>query len=294
MSPPCAPLGAFGDLALHAFALIPPTAGMGRVHLAASLHDHGYATWALATLPAAATDPVRRDAVALGALFARASAEDIALLSTLPALYRDIDRFLGAARRELAELGEDEVDDPRALRALVSVPRPLAELLRCALLLAAPAYAKAHRDLVRPEVERSTAAVLVWLERAAEAAPGLRSCPVALAHPLGARGRATADAVWIGAPARWNDLSPARAAVQALHEAAVRIAGGRAMERAVPDDAEVADAPAGRAERDWALVEACALAAVAELARGTALEAAHAEWLARLDVRGLPCVQPET
>ncbi|MBL8943550.1 MAG: hypothetical protein JNK45_10395, partial [Myxococcales bacterium] len=86
--------------------------------------------------------------------------------------------------------------------------------------------------------------------------------------------RAYADRIVVGAPAPWHDGGAAQSVVLALHEHAVR---------------DLADRDAGGG--DWADVEWWALRHVAARLVGDGeLAAAHARWLAQLDLTGLVAI----
>lgn len=265
--------GAWADAVYHALA-----------HLAvpgpSSLHDARYLAWARAHLPEDAWRPLADDAALLAALYARAPGAHV--LHALPALHRDLAQFRATAARPLAALGAGDVADAALLAPLRALDEALVELLRADLGLVAGAWARAWDAVVRPPLEAGAERAAPWLDAARALAPALGRCAVALAFPLGARGRATGGAIHVGAPAPWAALAPEHPALQALHECAVTLAHDEPGARRAR--AEAGWAPGG-GRYVWA--EWRALAAVGALVAGTGFERAHARWRAALDTRAL-------
>lgn len=265
MTPRAAPLVV--ELGLHALALVPaPEPG--------SLHDPRYAAWCRAHLPDGAWRPVADDAPALAALAARAGAAWWAL-QHLPFAHRELDGLVAAARHPADALDPRAAARPEAvaaLRALARSHEALVEVARADVALVARPYARAFEARVAPEVARALGEAAPAFEAACALAPALAGCEVLLSFALGARGRAFGDTLVLGAPAGWNGLPPAHPAVLALHERAVALAAREAT---------------GDATARWAWSEGVALAAVAELVRGSGLEGAWARWRKGVDARGV-------
>jgi hypothetical protein len=267
---------AYVELAFAALAhLAPGDADRHGLSAFSSAHDARYLTWAHAALPPAAWRPLAEDASTIASLLAAAPARDVVALQLLPALHDDLDHLVRTARRPLAELSEADVADATVLAALTAVAPAIVELLRCGMLLCAPAWRSAHAATIAPELSRARDAVAPWLSQVTQRAPSLARHRVELTHALGVRGRAFgAGRICVGAPCPWNGLPPEHAALQALHEIAVCAA--------------VATAPPAQDEQQrWAWTEAAALAAVTELVRGSPLESAHQAWSARFDLRAI-------
>ena len=244
---------AYPQLALHALAHL-PLAGPG------SLHDPRYVAWARARLPEEAVAPVARDAATIAALHEAAGRP--AALQLVPELHDALDVFVATGRRELRAL-DGRSAHAGALAALRALDPALVELLRAGMLLAAPAW----RDAWPAEAcERGVELLAPALDEARELCPALAEAGVEVAWALGARGRAFASRILVGAPGDWGGLAPETAAVLAMHEASVRAAGGDFV------DAE------------WA-----ALGAVARAVDGASppLRAAHRAWLAGLSLDAL-------
>lgn len=259
MSVELRPQGAFAELCLHALAHVP----LGD---AGSSFAPDYLAWAIAV---GATDEQARDDGARVAAHLRPSSR--ALLHRWPALHTSLAGFQATRTRAIAELADREVDDPGLLRALQAADDPALELLHTMLALAAPAWSRIHATLIAPTLEAACGAVAPLLAQACARVPSLATVRVELSWVLGPRGRAYADRIAVGAPAVWHAGDAATSVVLALHEHAVR---------------DLADGGAG--DGDWTDVEWWALRHVAAwLARDGELAAAHARWLARLDLSGL-------
>lgn len=231
----------FTQLALHALAHV-PIAGPG------NLYDAGYVGWAKGNLPPEAIEPITRDTALI-------SAHADGALQWAPELFGDIAQLCASAT--IDELRPSDVHRPDALRGWRS-SSPAPELLRAAMGLAAVAFRDAWPQGRCGEAlhhHRET------FERAARLHPALEQARVALAWPLGARGRAFPSRLIVGVPDDWTGLAPETPAVLALHEASVR----------------------GR-EGTYTVVEWGALCEVAACVSGAdaALRDAHRAWLARL------------
>jgi hypothetical protein len=279
---------AFAELAFAALAhLPPPSARAGSAAAAASMADPRWLAWAGAgALPAPVREELGRDAATVAVLLADAGAEAVLSVHALPALHHDLESFETAGRDELASLEPGRVADAGVLRLLQGVPAAPLELLRCAMLLAAPAWRTAW-PAVRDELDAASAACESSFAAAGALSPRLAAQEVELAHALGFRGRAVAGRIWVGAPLPWNDHGPDDAAMWALHEVAV-VAAAAAGAQAGDDSALQPQDAASR----WRSDEAVAIRAVAELVAGTAVASAHARWLGRLSLHALP--EPST
>lgn len=196
-----------------------------------------------------ASAPIARDAALVEALHMR---EPNALaLQSLPLLFTSIGRLRASGARDA--LGPEDVDDVETLERLTTCA-PLFELVRVAMWLVAPAY---QRTFPAERAQRALAELAPLLDRARAIHPALRDARVELALALGARGRAFADRIVVGAEAPFN-------AVVAMHEASVR--------------AQRADYARG----EWA-----ALIEVARIVERSELEEAHRSWIASLDLEPL-------
>ena len=252
----------FTQLALHALA-----------HLAIDdpgrLDHPAYLAWSKQALPVDAREPIERDARAMSALFAQDTRSSI--VHALPELYRDIAQLRASAARDLRELGPSDVAAPWLLGPLREV-EVLAELLRSAMALAAPAFLEAWRALV-PRCEEGLSALRPHLDEARALHPALCDARVELAWPLGARGRAFSTRILVGVPHDFAETDPRTPAILALHEAVVR---------AQPCDA-------GDSREHYVRVEWAALAEVARAIEpaSPALREAHAAWLASLHLAPL-------
>lgn len=256
------------DAVAHLLALVPVPASAPLVTRAASLWDPRYAAWT-ARLPPACTAPAAADAPLLGALLARAPAGE--RLQALLVLHPSVDELARAAAHPLREAASAGAPWARtALEGLAAEAEALVEVARCAAALLARPYAEAWRAL-EPELAAGARAVGAALEAAGLAA--LTETPVRLSHPLGPRGRGLGDAVVVGAPGGWSELSALDVAARAAHEVAVLRA-------------------AAHGANGWGEAEALALAAAARAARGTPLEEAHAAFVQGLDRTGLPLPGP--
>ena len=252
--------GPYADLVYHVLAHVP-------VDGPSSVHDAHYLAWSRATLPEPARRPAEEDAEVMGVLYART--EGAALLHALPALHDDLPAFCASAAKGLGELEAHEVADHDLLRALLGIDRRLAEIVRCAMALAARAYGSAHAERVEPELRRAAAEIAPLFDDAMDLMPAMRHFRVELVHPLGPRGRVIGRRILVGAPVPWCGLPPAHPVLQAMHECAVACADGerRAAGVAAPQAGDT------YVECEWR-----AMRAVEQVARGTAWQGRHAAW----------------
>lgn len=256
----------FADLVFHALAFVP-------IRGPARIHDERYVRWARATLEPTAWEVLVEDAPAIVALHERDPRA--VRVQVLPMVHRSIEGFLASARRELPELGDDDVDDPQALALLRSASAPLVDLLRADLALIARAYATA-RQTWTAAAQHACDEVRALLGGARLADPDLAGAPIELAWALGTHGRALGPTLIAGSPAPWNDTTAATAMVIALHEHAVR-----RVSRTLSPDLEDHER---WAQSEWAAISDLA----ARIDRAPPeLRAAHGAWLAALDLREL-------
>ncbi|MEJ7733279.1 MAG: hypothetical protein WKG00_29305, partial [Polyangiaceae bacterium] len=257
----------------------PPGAG-GAAAAAASIEHPRWLAWAGGGgLPAAMREALSRDAPTIATLLAAAGAEAALAVHALPALHRGLDTFEATGRDGLAALDGARVADAGVLAMLRQVPAPPLELLRCAMLLAVPAWRSAW-PAVRAELQAACAACSASFAAVRALCPRVAAQDVELVHALGFRGRAAAGRVWVGAPLAWNDHGPDDAAMWALHEIAVVAASeARSSDAALREPEEAASR--------WRSDEAVAIRAATELVAGTQLAGAHARWLARLSLHAL-------
>lgn len=249
----------YTQLALHALAHL-AIPGPGR------LDDARYLAWSRAEVPPAARAPVEEDASAIASLWARERAE---VLHAMPELFSDLAQARASAARALSELTARDVADPGLLAALRQ--SAAAELLRGAILLAAPAWARFFRDELADRCARGLERIAPLLAIARAMHSPLSSARVELAFPLGSRGRAFSRRILVGVPGDFAGLDAATPVVLAMHEASVR-----AHDRGPVEERYV------RAE--WAaLVEVARTVAAAP----AELREAHAAWLASLDLEEL-------
>lgn len=217
---------------------------------------------------------IREAAGRFGPAGGRTLAEDAQLLARAAATHDVLARahaviwlFEGetdasAARaRDLADLGVDDVRSPSALALAREVGGP-AELLRAAAELELPLVARL------PRLEANDEALARALARVTEAAPELARLDVALARPLGLRGRLFERQIVVGAP-RHAGADAEHVAWQAAHEATVAEVVMRALAKGHDD------------------VERHAIALLRARARACGLGDDHARWLGRLDLSAL-------
>lgn len=241
----------------------------------ASLHDARYLRHVHARLPAHAWNAAADDGTLVATLHARAGADAWAL-QCLAVMHRDGRQLRMVSRRPLHDVGDGEVAERwalKALRALATRHEALVEVVRADVGLAAGAYLDAYESVWGDAMRRALEEVRAAFERAAEVAPALKGVPVYLSSVLGARGRALGamPAILVGAPLAWNELAPEHAVIQALHERAVMLAEGGG----------------GDARSRYVVAEWRALRAVERLVAGTALAEARARWASRFDLSGV-------
>lgn len=245
----------FTQLVAHLFAHV-SIAGPG------NLADPRYVAWASERLGPADRAMLEHDAALLARLWADDPRLDV--LHGLCELHGDLDGFRATANRSLAALRSDEVRDPELLAVLRSIDP--AEFVHASLAVTVDAFADSLEEIAS-ELVLARARVLPWLERMAMHVPELDAVAIELVWAMGEHGRALPSRILVGAPAVWNRMEPARAAVLAAHEALVR--------------ASESD--------EYVVCERWAIAELRERMRGADVElrTAHAAWLASLDLSGL-------
>jgi len=208
----------------------------------------------------------------LGPIAGRALAEDVEVLrrsatshdvlaraQALAWVFTSREESERAVDRPLASLTASDVASDEAL-AIASSAGPLAEVLRAAAELEAEALGAIDVDLSDDDLRAITAA----LDEVSRAAPSLASCEVALARPLGLRGRMLGASIVVGVP-HIACPDPEHLAWQAAHEATVSAIAGRSFVE----------------------TERRAIGLLRSRARDVGLGDAHARWLGRLDLRAL-------
>lgn len=221
-------------------------------------YDPRYIEWARVAIGPA--DDLMHDAAMIGPRWDPA-------LHLWSELHADIPVYRATASRALADLDASAVGDARILAALQAIDGPVAELVHTTLSLLAPTMQRLFADVMAPELLSGLQAVNAALAMATDVAPGLAERAVALSWVLGPRGRGMPRRIVVGAPASWNDQSPALTAVLALHEHAVVRASATEYVGA-----------------EWAALTGNAKS-ICGASRG--LRTAYAQWLGGLDLRAL-------
>ena len=261
VSPSLVVADSFAQLVAHVLAHVP-------LDQAGNLYDPRYVAWARRHADAADRQLLEHDA----ALLARCWRADrsLDLLHGFCQLHRSLAAFERSCSRALTQLQPEQVDDPQLLAALKGAPA--AELLYATLALLADRFASTLARL-EPQLARACDQMQPFTRRLAEVVPGLAGARVELVWALGMHGRALRGRILVGAPSTWSRCSPARQAVLAAHEHLVGSAG--------------ADRTADYYECEWAALTG--LAAYMHKA-DSELRAAHAGWLAELDLSDLTAV----
>lgn len=166
------------------------------------------------------------------------------------------------ADRELASLGPGEVASSDAL-AIATSSGPVAEVLRAAAELELPELSGLTHE---PAHEETLEAIAHALEGVKPAAPSLDTFEIAVARPLGLRGRTLGSSILVGCPGI-GCPEPEHVAWQAAHEATV--------------------SELSRKRLPFLELEKQAIARLRSRARAAGLDGAHARWLSRLDLRAL-------
>ena len=240
------------QLAVHTLALVPLPG-------AEDLSELGYRAWVERALPRSAFEPIVRDAALVRSV--HAGRPEARCIQWLPELFDSIEQLSAEASFDAAAL--TDAARPDLLSRLQRSEPALLELVRGAMLLAAPAYRSAWPSA---ECERGIEAAAVALTEAEAVLPALAASRVELVWALGRRGRAYPDRLLVGVPGDWRGTTADEVAVIAMHELLVR--GGRG----------------GWAQTEWrALRELTRCMAVAP----SSLRQAHEQWLAALSLTSL-------
>ena len=230
--------------------------------VAASCHCPSWIAWAEERLGPAEERPLAEDARTLARV---AGAHDVlARAHGVVWLFDGADDARAVAGKDLADLRDDEVRRPTALRLAREVAL-VSEILRAAAELELPVLARAPIPDARDEaLERE-------LARVRAAAPALDAFAIALAPPLGLRGRVLEDEIVVGRPG-FAGADAEHVAWQAAHEATVAeiVARGDPSRH---DD-----------------VERAAIALLRSRARASGLAVEHARWLSRMDLSALGAI----
>lgn len=243
----------WADLVFHVLAHAERTAA-----LASSLVSPAYVAHAARILGPASGRALGADAALLGELLA--THEQLAMVQGLAWLFDGIELARASADRDLAALSANDVSSG-ALLALLRDAGPAVELLRCAALLEAEAFAR----LPAPELDR--AALASALSVTQTAAPSLARHRVGICRALHQRGRVFGPSLLVGAPVPGSGPEIEHFAWQAAHEATV--AEVQRAARAGPHVGERA-------------IEHAALVLLGRRARRVRLGDAHARWIAHL------------
>ncbi len=233
-----------------------PLAGPG------NLWDPRYVAWARAQTSREDQALLEHDAALLARLWDMDPRLDA--LHGLFDLHTGLEGLRATAARPLAGLRGDEVADAALLDELRGLDA--AELVHASLGVLVGSFSRVL-EACADELARARVDVDPWLRRVAACVPELDATRVELVFALGQHGRALPRRILIGAPATWNGIDPAWPAVVAGHEALVLASGY-----------------SGYVECErWALAE------LRERMRSAdaELRAAHAAWLASLDLSGL-------
>lgn len=209
----------WGDLVFHVLSHV-----RGTAHLAASTYDPAYVAFVREHLGPAENRTLGEDAVIL----AREAPDHRTLVraQSLAWLFHDVARAEPLSDKALSAIGQGEVDNAAWLAA-VQRDRA-AELLWCAALLELDAW----RAL--PPCRPAMGPWMAELGRAAQVAPALAHCDVALVRSLRMRGRVIGREIWVGVPDDALGLCVSHIAWQAAHEATVLEAGEAARAMSVP------------------------------------------------------------
>jgi hypothetical protein len=199
------PPPSWAELVFHVLAHV-PAAGVP-----SSVYSPWYVQFAAEHLGASSERALGRDVAVLGRLFP--DHRRLCGVQGLAWLWRDVTEALACAERELSELRAGDLAEHELL--LASMPETHAlELLRCACLLEAEAFAR----LPVPTFDH--AAFDAALARLVPHAPALKQLCIKPLRSLTCHGRLRGEDLWIGVPDCGVTLE--MAAMQAAHEASVR------------------------------------------------------------------------
>jgi hypothetical protein len=220
--------------------------------LAASCWNRVYVAWVAERLGAATERALTEDARVIAG--AASTHDALARIQALAWLFETEDDARAATEKDLNELTENDVRSKLAL-AVVKHAGAEVEVLRAAAELELPLLAKLSSPLVDAALPKKLRAMTAI-------APRLATCTVAVARPLGIRGRVLGSSIFVG------DADVEHVVWQAAHEATVL---------------EVSES----GTKEWAELERRAIGLLRSRARTAGLAEAHALWLARFDVSGL-------
>ncbi len=254
------PTDPFAELVLHVLAHV-------RTPGPLDLHDERYVAWAAARTPELSRVKVQPDAELLAGAWSDAEAD---VLQGWTDLHHELSGFVRTKERALAELGDEDVDDPELLARLQASSPVFTELFHAQLGLLVHWFAGLHAVHVAPALATACTSVGEHCASVLELAPSLGRFRVELAWSLGPRVRVSRRRIIVGAPAAWNDVDAEVSAVLVLHADALRRAGA--------EDPALA--------RWSALVELAESLSTSSSA-GARLRDAHARWLAGLELAPL-------
>ncbi len=242
----------WAEAVLHVLAHVRATAAFP-----SSLYDAGWMQYAERTIGRSAQRSLAEDASVLGDVLRTDAALSQAQLVAW--LFQSAARVVAVRERNLSELVAADVDRPELLKAIQGPNCAAIEVLRAAAELEMEPLASVASW---PFDE----AGLAWgVEQLVPVAPALARCTIALARPLGIRGRLYEDAIWVGVPNDALGVSIEHVSVQAAHEATVR---------------EVLD----EGHAGYVTVEREAVARLARRANEAGLAEVHQRWLRRFRV----------
>jgi len=227
--------------------------------LAASCHNRAWIEHAAMSLGLASRRPLGEDARVIAA--AANTHDALASVQALAWVFESAEAARTVADRELTALEADAVASIHAL-AVARSAGPVAEVLRAAAELELPLL-----DRIAGVSAAQLAGIGAELDAVIPAAPALPRFEVAAARPLGLRGRTLGASIVVGVPGL-GCPDAEHAAWQAAHEATV---------------AELATLGGDGFLR----LERRAIGLLRSRARAAGLDAAHARWLARLDLSAL-------
>lgn len=180
-----------------------------------------------------------------------------------PELFESLEHYDDTRDRALCELAPDDVAAPQVLARLRTDGRQ-GELVHAELSMLAPEFEARYTEVIAPAVASGVERVQPLLEALVQRLPEMKAESIELAYCLGDHGRVYDGRIVVGAPAPWNNLTPAQSVCWALHETLVKRA----------------DAPYMRAE--WS-----ALIGGGTIVEGTALATERMAWLGRLELAPL-------
>lgn len=211
-----------------------------------------YVAWVAEKLGPATQRSLAEDARVIAN--AAATHDALARIQALAWLFETAEDVARATDKDLSDLLPEDVRSVRAL-SIVKGAGAAAEVLRAAAELELPLVATLPPPAIDPSWQRR-------LEAMKAIAPRLATCTVAIARPLGVRGRVLESSIFVG------DADVEHAAWQAAHEATV---------------IEASESGA----KEWADIERRAIGLLRFRAKTAGLAEEHARWLARFDLSAL-------